>query len=318
MKKVKLILNSLIIGLMLVSIGYVFYVQFRQAMKVTGEEKVLDPWFYDENNFHNIYRAGYSPNSNYYLITESEYQSRKFKRMGRLLVYTIPAIILLFFLKTRFNSEKDLVKKNENNTSSKDPFSKQFEKLPESQPTNNYSFLILSFIITVIILFLYPDLKKIINNNQIDTIEEVVNVDSTALNKDSVTNTKAIEYEDSSNINPAKIILTKDEFNKIIDSIKNQYSQETSKIEDKKHNSNLNSEEKEVIDFLQEHYDFYDRDHIFRKPLVKKIDTYNYEVSIEECTNKDPFKNDDNFWNAKIVKISRDENGKLQMGKRFY
>jgi hypothetical protein len=82
--------------------------------------------------------------------------------------------------------------------------------------------------------------------------------------------------------------------------------------------ANLSAEDRKVISFIQEYYDFYDRDHIFRKPLVKKTDDYNYVVSVEECISKGSFKNSDNFWDAKLINVSIDEVGELKMGRTYW
>lgn len=78
---------------------------------------------------------------------------------------------------------------------------------------------------------------------------------------------------------------------------------------------NLSTEDKAVISFLQEYYDFYDRDHVFRNPMVKKLDDYNYDVSVEVCTRSN--KDNDFFYRAEIIKISIDENGDLKMGSTY-
>ncbi|WP_417875821.1 hypothetical protein [Winogradskyella sediminis] len=106
---------------------------------------------------------------------------------------------------------------------------------------------------------------------------------------------------------------------KTIDSLKSIKNSESFNQNDKfteTEKNNSNKEEEKVISFLKEHYKFYDRDHVFRNPIVKKIDDYNFDVSIEECNRK--FKDSDFHYNAKIIHIATQEDGSLKIGKRYY
>jgi len=108
------------------------------------------------------------------------------------------------------------------------------------------------------------------------------------------------------------------QYARIVDSMKQIQNTEKYNSAESQFEENTNQEDKEVISFLKEYYKFYNRDHIFRNPIVKKTDVYNYDVSVEECISKDNFKNDEFFWHAKVIQISRQENGDLEMGRRFY
>ncbi len=109
------------------------------------------------------------------------------------------------------------------------------------------------------------------------------------------------------------------QYSRIVDSMKQLKNVAASKIDENQYDEiEIDQDDKEIISFLKEYYKFYNRDHIFRNPIVKKIDDYNYDVSIEECIGKDNFKNDEFFWHAKVIQISRQENGDLKIGRRFY
>jgi hypothetical protein len=81
--------------------------------------------------------------------------------------------------------------------------------------------------------------------------------------------------------------------------------------------ANLNAEDRKVMSVVQEHYDFYNRDYIFRKPLVKKTNDYNYVVSVKECLSKGSFKDSDSFWRARLIYVRIDESGKLEIGMPY-
>src|SRR5690606_1122547 len=73
------------------------------------------------------------------------------------------------------------------------------------------------------------------------------------------------------------------------------------------------SEEKQVIDFLDEYYQFYNRDKIYRNPIIKKIDQSTFRVSVEQCLSKGGFKEREIFWDSEIWEITLDENNEFQI-----
>lgn len=93
-------LNYLIFGLIIFTIGYVGYIQSKQGIRVAGSTEMIDPFRYESGDYHNIY-GGINPYSKASHISESELQSRKFKKMGNVVIFTIPAILFLFFLKSK-------------------------------------------------------------------------------------------------------------------------------------------------------------------------------------------------------------------------
>lgn len=57
----------------------------------------------------------------------------------------------------------------------------------------------------------------------------------------------------------------------------------------------------DALKYLKEEYDFYRRDYIFRNPKFKKINRSVFEISIEECINKESFIEGDFHWSAKVL-----------------
>lgn len=159
---------------------------------------------------------------------------------------------------------------------------------------------------------------KSISSNSKKTIElTTTNIDSSEI-IDSIHNIYRIQEQKI--LNKYDSIYKKNiSYAKIIDSLKLIKTSKSFSQNDeftKTENTNSNKEEEKVISFLYEHYKFYDRDHVFRNPIVKKIDDYNFDVSIEECNRK--FKDSDFHYRAKIIHIAEQEDGSLQIGKRYY
>lgn len=160
-------------------------------------------------------------------------------------------------------------------------------------------------------------IKSLLSNLKSPIKDAQVNIDYNKIT-DSISKIHAYEEQ--------KILKKYDSINRIndiyaktIDSlklVKNNLSNKKTEISTNTYTINSNQEEKNVISFLEEHYKFYDRDHIFRNPIVKKIDDYNFDVSIEECNRK--FKDSDFHYSAKIIHIATQEDGSLKIGKRYY
>jgi len=153
---------------------------------------------------------------------------------------------------------------------------------------------ILVFIIILIIIFIGFIVAQKQQHEPRNSTDEIVVIDTMSVITDSVvvdSTTLDSNVIDSQNI----VVTNEPESTQIVD--------------------NLSTEDKAVISFLQEYYDFYDRDNVFRNPLVKKVDDYNYDVSVEECSRHN--EGNDFFYRAKIIDISIDESGNLKMGRTY-
>lgn len=42
-----------------------------------------------------------------------------------------------------------------------------------------------------------------------------------------------------------------------------------------------------ILNLVEEHYEFYRRDYVYREPLVKKVNDFRYHISVEECQNNE-------------------------------
>ncbi len=181
------------------------------------------------------------------------------------------------------------------------------EPIKEDKPLKKQTNSIYWIFAVIIILVLFEVAS--ISNNHYDKI------DTNSIPLEEIPAAVEIDCVDTNNNSTQEV----NKYSLIVDSMKQVQNIPVSNVDKNQYEEiEISQDDKEIISFLKEYYKFYNRDHIFRNPIVKKTDDYNYDVSIEECISKDNFKNDEFFWHAKVIQISRQENGDLKIGRRFY
>lgn len=75
--------------------------------------------------------------------------------------------------------------------------------------------------------------------------------------------------------------------------------------------------ESQALDYIKDYYDFYDSDVDYRNVRLRRIEDNVFTVSLEECTNKGEFSNDDFFWHSRIKRLTVNSDGtyKLQLSR---
>lgn len=68
--------------------------------------------------------------------------------------------------------------------------------------------------------------------------------------------------------------------------------------------------EAQALNYIKDNYDFYEKDMRYRNVVLRRVDDNSFRVSLEECTKKGPFSNDDFFWNARVRTLTVHNNGK--------
>lgn len=73
--------------------------------------------------------------------------------------------------------------------------------------------------------------------------------------------------------------------------------------------------EDSVLKLLKEYYTFYKRDEVYRKPKVKRVSSNIFHISLEECTKKGEFKENNFFWHSSIYELTIYGNGKYEFNR---
>ena len=58
--------------------------------------------------------------------------------------------------------------------------------------------------------------------------------------------------------------------------------------------------ESQALEYIKDNYTFYQKDMLYRNVQLRRISDNSFKVSIEECTKKGQFSNDDFFWFSNI------------------
>lgn len=80
------------------------------------------------------------------------------------------------------------------------------------------------------------------------------------------------------------------------------------KLEEKKRIAS-NHSEAEALKLLKDYYSFYNSDMTYRNPRVRRVDGNTFKISLEDCTKKADFKNDDFFWHSQVLTLVINEDG---------
>lgn len=87
---------------------------------------------------------------------------------------------------------------------------------------------------------------------------------------------------------------------------------ENERIEQKKSEISLHSEE-EALRLIEDYYRFYYANKIYRNPQLRRIDDNKFRVSLEECINKEGFKENNMFWDSQLLTIEINNNNKYKV-----
>lgn len=92
--------------------------------------------------------------------------------------------------------------------------------------------------------------------------------------------------------------------NRILDSLDN----EKDLIARKKLETSLHSEN-EALRLIEDYYTFYYANMVYRNPQLRRIGDNKFSVSLQECTNKEAFKEDDFFWHSRVLTLTINNDG---------
>ena len=62
--------------------------------------------------------------------------------------------------------------------------------------------------------------------------------------------------------------------------------------------------------YIKDNYAFYEKDTKYRNLQLRRIANNSFKVSLEECTAKGDFSNDDFFWHSRVRTLTIHNNGK--------
>lgn len=68
--------------------------------------------------------------------------------------------------------------------------------------------------------------------------------------------------------------------------------------------------EEQAMKYIKDNYAFYEKDMKYRNVQLRRIADNSFRVSLEECTKKGDFSNDDFFWHSNVRTLTVHKNGK--------
>jgi hypothetical protein len=71
--------------------------------------------------------------------------------------------------------------------------------------------------------------------------------------------------------------------------------------------------DEQALGYVKDYYEFYNSDNRFRNVKIRRVTDNQFRVSLEECTKKAEFSNDDFFWNARVYRLTIDNKGNYDM-----
>lgn len=66
-------------------------------------------------------------------------------------------------------------------------------------------------------------------------------------------------------------------------------------------NSKIVIYESDALDYLKDHYEFYDSNKIYRNPKLRRVDSNQFVISLEECDKK--FSDREFFWTSVVKEL---------------
>lgn len=74
-------------------------------------------------------------------------------------------------------------------------------------------------------------------------------------------------------------------------------------------NAGFHSED-EALALVKDYYEFYNAEMTYRNPKIRRISNNEFYVSLEECTNKEMYTNDEFFWRSTVHTLVINSDGK--------
>jgi len=68
--------------------------------------------------------------------------------------------------------------------------------------------------------------------------------------------------------------------------------------------------EDQALKYIKDNYAFYEKDMKYRNVQLRRIADNSFRVSLEECTKKGDFSNDDFFWHSNVRTLTVHKSGK--------
>lgn len=68
--------------------------------------------------------------------------------------------------------------------------------------------------------------------------------------------------------------------------------------------------ESQALQYIKDNYSFYEKDMLYRNVQLRRISDNSFRVSLEECTKKGPFSDDEFFWRSNVRTLTVHSNGK--------
>lgn len=89
----------------------------------------------------------------------------------------------------------------------------------------------------------------------------------------------------------------------------NQLNYEKQQAEIEKNNTPYISED-QAMQYISDNFAFYEKDVSYRNVQVRRISDNSFSVSLETCTKKGPFSNDEFFWRTSVRNLTVHKSGK--------
>jgi hypothetical protein len=81
--------------------------------------------------------------------------------------------------------------------------------------------------------------------------------------------------------------------------------------------SSLHTEE-EALRLLNDYYEFYDANFVYRNPKVRQVSENVFKISLEECSKKTASVNNGYFWESIVIKLSIYDDGKYDVIRELH
>ena len=76
--------------------------------------------------------------------------------------------------------------------------------------------------------------------------------------------------------------------------------------------------EEQAMQYINDNYSFYESDVLFRNVRLRRLSNNSFRVSLEECTKKGKFSNDDFFWRSVVRTLIVKNNNKYTFNRGNY
>ncbi len=77
-------------------------------------------------------------------------------------------------------------------------------------------------------------------------------------------------------------------------------------------------DEEKALSCVYDYYTFYNADYTFRNPEVRRVSNNVFYISLQECTNKKEFRDNDFFWMSKVLVLTITSSTKYIIKEKGY